>query len=134
MAWSAARAATRIRAIRTVDHMTTSTTPHPWSIEAAEVCKRFRRGATEVVALDHVSLRVRPGEWVAVTGPSGCGKSTLLHVLGGLLTPDAGVVSVAGLPLSSSSVNRRARVRRDHVGYVFQQYNLVVELDAAANV
>jgi putative ABC transport system ATP-binding protein len=111
-----------------------STTSGRWSIDAERVCKRFRRAAAEVVALDDVSLQVLPGEWVAVTGPSGCGKSTLLHVLGGLEVPDSGTVTVGGVPLSSRSPARRARLRREQVGYVFQQYNLIAELDAAANV
>jgi putative ABC transport system ATP-binding protein len=105
-----------------------------WSIEAEQLCRRFRRAATEVVALDSVSLRVAPGEWVAVMGPSGCGKSTLLYVLGGLEHADSGTVTIAGSPMSTLSESGRARLRRAHVGYVFQQYNLVAELDAVGNV
>ena len=104
------------------------------SIVALHLCKRFGRSADAVVALDRVSLTVDPGEWVAVMGPSGCGKSSLLHILGGLDVPDAGSVSIAGEMVTGRSEARRARLRRRHIGYVFQQYNLVSELDVVGNV
>jgi putative ABC transport system ATP-binding protein len=104
------------------------------SIVALELCKRFGRPADAVVALDRVSLSVDPGEWVAVMGPSGCGKTSLLHILGGLDTPDAGSVAIAGQVVTGRSEAQRARLRRRHVGYVFQQYNLVSELDVVGNV
>jgi putative ABC transport system ATP-binding protein len=104
------------------------------TIVALELSKRFGRSVDAVVALERVSLTVEPGEWVAVMGPSGCGKSSLLHVLGGLETPDAGSVSIAGEVVTGRSEARRARLRRQHIGYVFQQYNLVSELDVVGNV
>lgn len=104
------------------------------SIVALDLCKRFGRSADAVVALDHVSFTVHPGEWVAVMGPSGCGKSSMLHVLGGLDTPDAGSVAIAGEVITARSEARRARLRRRHIGYVFQQYNLVSDLDVVGNV
>jgi putative ABC transport system ATP-binding protein len=104
------------------------------SIVALDLCKRFGRGADAVVALDHVSLTVDPGEWVAVMGPSGCGKTSLLHILGGLDTPDAGTVAIAGELVTARSEAYRARLRRTHIGYVFQQFNLVSELDVIGNV
>lgn len=105
-----------------------------WTITANELHKRFRRASTDVVALDGVSLFVANGEWVAVTGPSGCGKSTLLHVLGGLDRVDAGTIVVDGLTMSAMTESARAKFRRTHVGYVFQDYNLVPELDVVGNV
>jgi putative ABC transport system ATP-binding protein len=105
-----------------------------WTIIADQLNKRFRRASAEVVALDNLSLRVAAGEWVAVTGPSGCGKSTLLHVLGGLDRADSGVVVVGGSTISAMSESARAKLRRTHVGYVFQDYNLVAELDVVGNV
>jgi putative ABC transport system ATP-binding protein len=104
------------------------------SIVALDLCKRFGRATDAVVALDHVSLTVDPGEWVAVMGPSGCGKTSLLHILGGLDTPDAGTVAIAGEVVTGRSEAYRARLRRTHIGYVFQQYNLVSELDVIGNV
>jgi putative ABC transport system ATP-binding protein len=108
--------------------------PSMWTIIADQLHKRFRRASAEVVALDNLSLRVAAGEWVAVTGPSGCGKSTLLHVLGGLDRADSGVVVVGGSTISAMSESARAKLRRTHVGYVFQEYNLVAELDVVGNV
>ena len=105
-----------------------------WTITANELHKRFRRASTDVVALDGVSLCVANGEWVAVTGPSGCGKSTLLHVLGGLDRVDAGTIVVGGSTMSAMTESARAKFRRTHVGYVFQDYNLVPELDVVGNV
>ena len=84
--------------------------------------------------VDRVSLRVRRGEWLAIMGPSGCGKSTLLQMLGGLTTPTSGTVRVAGTSLGDCSESRRARVRRRHVGYVFQRYNLIDELRVVDDV
>jgi putative ABC transport system ATP-binding protein len=104
------------------------------SIVALDLCKRFGRAADAVVALDRVSLAVDTGEWVAVMGPSGCGKTSLLHILGGLDTPDAGTVAIAGDVVTGRSEAYRARLRRTHIGYVFQQFNLVSELDVIGNV
>ncbi|MDH6223424.1 MULTISPECIES: ABC transporter ATP-binding protein [Streptomyces] len=85
-------------------------------------------GDTAVTALDHVTLRVAPGEFVAVVGPSGSGKSSLLAVAGGLLRPTSGTVSVAGTELTSLTDKRRTEARRRHIGFVFQQSNLLSSL------
>ena len=96
------------------------------ALVAHELSKRYRPDGRLVV--DRVNLGVRRGEWLAIMGPSGCGKSTLLQMLGGLTTPTSGTVRVAGTSLGDCSESRRARVRRRHVGYVFQRYNLIDEL------
>jgi putative ABC transport system ATP-binding protein len=99
---------------------------------AHDLSKRYRADGRLVV--DRVSLRVGRGEWLAIMGPSGCGKSTLLQMLGGLTTPTSGTVRVAGTSLANCSESRRARIRRRHVGYVFQRYNLIDELRVVDDV
>jgi putative ABC transport system ATP-binding protein len=91
-------------------------------------------GATAVTALDDVTLTVAPGELVAVMGPSGSGKSTLLNLAGGLDQPTAGDVVVEGRLLGTMSMRQLAAVRRQSVGYVFQDLNLLPALTAAENV
>ncbi len=87
-------------------------------------------GQGQVTALDSVSLRVAPGEIVAVVGPSGAGKSSLLAVAGGLAAPDSGRVIVDGIDVASATPSTRARYRRDQVGFVFQSGNLIPALTA----
>jgi putative ABC transport system ATP-binding protein len=91
-------------------------------------------GATEVHALRGVDLEVRMGELVAVMGPSGSGKSTLLTLAGGLDTPTSGTVHVGGDDIGALDAAGRARLRRKHVGYVFQDLNLIPALTAIENV
>jgi putative ABC transport system ATP-binding protein len=104
------------------------------AVELTRVSKRYRRGRVEVVALDDASLRVGQGELVAVTGPSGAGKSTLLHIAGSLLAPDEGEVRIMGELLNGGSDARHAEIRRRHVGFVFQFFNLLPNLRAWENV
>ncbi len=92
------------------------------------------RGADEVVALDGVSVSVRPGELVAVVGPSGSGKSTLLTIAGALETPTAGSVTIEGVRLDDLDTDELAELRRRRLGFVFQGYNLLAGLTAAENV
>ena len=99
---------------------------------ARAVSKRY--GPDDRLVVDRVSLQVRRGDWLAIMGPSGCGKSTLLQMLGGLTTPSSGTVHLAGTSLGQCSESRRARVRRRHVGYVFQRYNLIDELRVVDDV
>jgi len=103
-------------------------------IQLENVSRVYRRGADEVRALDHVTLHVPRGRFVALMGPSGSGKSTLLHLLAGLDRPTEGSVSVAGRRLDDLSEDELARFRSQHVGFVFQFFNLIPVLTARGNV
>ena len=96
--------------------------------------KTYRAGATEVEALRGVDLEFYPGEFVVLLGPSGSGKSTLLNLLGGLDVPTSGTVSYLDHELSQADEEALTRFRREHVGFVFQFYNLVPSLTARENV
>ncbi|HEY7281178.1 MAG TPA: ABC transporter ATP-binding protein [Actinomycetota bacterium] len=103
-------------------------------LELRGVSKVFGEGPTEVDALRDVSLSVDEAELVAVMGPSGSGKSTLLTIAGSLERPTSGEVLIEGNTLSRMSRSDRARLRRRSIGYVFQDFNLLVGLTAAENV
>jgi putative ABC transport system ATP-binding protein len=102
------------------------------AVEGVRKGYRISREPRDVLA--GVSLEVARGEFVAIMGPSGCGKSTLLHVLGGLEPPDEGSVTIDGRDLYSLDDERLAAFRRDHIGLVFQFFNLIPSLTAAENV
>jgi putative ABC transport system ATP-binding protein len=103
-------------------------------LELRDISKVYGDGVTEVRALQRVDLSVDAGSLVAVMGASGSGKSTLLTIAGSLEDPTSGEVYVDGRPLSSLSRNGKARLRRQSVGYVFQDYNLLAGLTALENV
>jgi putative ABC transport system ATP-binding protein len=104
------------------------------AIEARGVRKAYDEDDVRVEAVRGVDVTIQRGEMVAVVGPSGSGKSTLLHLLGGLTTPTAGHVLVDGTDLASLDDDALAAVRRDHVGFVFQAYNLVEVLSVEENL
>ena len=98
------------------------------------VTKRFGSGDTEVVAVRDVSLNVEPGEVVLIMGPSGSGKTTLLLMLGALLRPSEGTISIDGLELSALSESKLPDVRLRHFGFIFQDFNLLSALNVRDNV
>ena len=102
-------------------------------VRAAGVRKTFRMGDAAVEVLRGVDLAIAPGEFVAIEGRSGSGKSTLLHLLGALDEPDAGTVEVEGRDLSRMGHRERSAVRNRAVGFVFQFYHLLPELDVTQN-
>ena len=99
-----------------------------------DVTKVYPLPAGDVVALDHVSLTVEPGEFIAVMGPSGSGKSTLLNMMGCLDVPTNGKIYLSGQEISRMSDDELTRLRRDRIGFVFQQFNLIPLLSAIENV
>ena len=103
-------------------------------LELRQVSKVYGQGAAEVHALLGVDLEVNPGMMVAVMGPSGSGKSTLLTIAGTLEEASSGQVLVAGQDLAAMSRNDKARLRRQSIGYVFQDFNLLPGLTAVENV
>ena len=103
-------------------------------VSAEDVTRRFGEGDTAVDALRGVSLTVQPGELVAVMGPSGSGKSTLMHILAALDRPTTGRVEVAGQDVGTLSDGDVTLLRRKHIGFVFQFYNLLPMLTAEENV
>jgi putative ABC transport system ATP-binding protein len=103
-------------------------------LELHDITKIYGEAATEVRALDRIDLSVDAGSLVAVMGASGSGKSTLLTIAGSLEDPTSGEVSIGGRSLSSLSRNGKARLRRQSIGYVFQDYNLLAGLSALENV
>ena len=104
------------------------------TLQARQLTKVYRSGAVEVHALRGVDLDLYQGELVVLLGPSGSGKSTLLNVLGGLDTPTSGSVSFSDHQLDLDSESALTRYRREHVGFVFQFYNLIPSLTARENV
>lgn len=100
------------------------------SLDVSRVSLTLGDGDQQVQALDDVSLTVQAGEFLAVVGPSGSGKSSLLAVLGGLRRPSSGTVIVGGTDITALSPEALTRVRRDRIGFVFQQSNLVPSLNA----
>jgi putative ABC transport system ATP-binding protein len=103
-------------------------------IELKNVTRRYQQGENTVLALDDVSLRIEPEEFVAVTGESGSGKSTFLHLIGGLDKPDSGEVLVNGLALQNASDKELTRYRAHDLGIVFQFFNLLPTLNVLENV
>lgn len=103
-------------------------------LQLDHITKTYRSGPKTVKAVDDVSLAVDAGEFIAVAGPSGCGKTTLLLIAGGLLAPDAGIVTIAGENPYAVAADQRARFRAANVGFVFQQFHLVPYLTVLDNV
>src|SRR5581483_10653646 len=103
-------------------------------VAAHDLKRRYGEGDTAVDALGGVSLQVRAGELVAVMGPSGSGKSTLMHSLAGLDKPTSGTVEIAGTEITTLDDTALTKLRREHIGFVFQFFNLLPMLDAEENV
>ncbi|HEY0950381.1 ABC transporter ATP-binding protein [Nocardioides sp.] len=114
-----------------------TTTPQSSTLTAVrllDVTKSYDGGPAPVTALRSVSLALRPGSFTAVMGPSGSGKSTLLNTAAGLDTPSSGRVLIGDVDISAMSADRLTRFRREHIGFVFQAYNLINHLTVADNI
>jgi putative ABC transport system ATP-binding protein len=103
-------------------------------IECRRLTREYRKGDTVIRPLDEVDLDVDRGEFLALMGPSGSGKTTLLNMIAGIDAPTAGAITVDGVQINQLSRNALAAWRSEHVGYVFQLYNLVPVLTAFENV
>jgi putative ABC transport system ATP-binding protein len=103
-------------------------------IQLADVTKIYPMPAGDVLALDHLSLEVGEGEFIAILGPSGSGKSTLLNLVGCLDSPSGGDIRIAGHSVKALSDDELATIRRGHIGFVFQQFNLIPLLTVIENV
>ena len=103
-------------------------------IHLADVRKVFETDEVETHALTGIHLDIKQGEYVSIAGPSGCGKSTLLSILGLLDTPSAGEYVLNGHPVENLSLSERARIRNREVGFIFQSFNLIGDLNVYENV
>src|SRR5690242_8631973 len=103
------------------------------TLELEAVVKHYTGSGEQVRAVDGVSLRVDPGELVAITGPSGSGKSTLLLLIGGLLFPDAGTIRFAGQDLAGFSEEQRSQYLQRDVGFIYQSFPLLPRVKALEN-
>jgi putative ABC transport system ATP-binding protein len=105
-----------------------------YALETRNLSRSFDLGERKVRALENVNFRVQPGDAVAIMGPSGGGKSTLLALLGGLDAPTSGQVLIEGRDLYAMTEHERVRLRRGHLGYIFQGYDLLPALSVLENV
>lgn len=103
-------------------------------VTAINLTKVYTRGRESIKALDNVSFEVRPEEFVAVVGPSGAGKTTFLNLLGCMDAPTSGTLRIAGQEAQGLSDRNRTRLRRDHIGFVFQHFGLLSSLTVAENI
>ena len=106
----------------------------PAVVVAHDLTRRYGEGDTAVDALRGVSVEIAPGQMTAVMGPSGSGKSTLMHILAGLDKPSSGSVTIAGTEITGLDDNELTKLRREHIGFVFQFFNLLPMLTARENV
>src|SRR5215471_12423280 len=109
-------------------------TRSPVVVSASDLVRRYGEGGVHVDALRGVSLDVEEGCLTAIMGPSGSGKSTLMHILAGLDKPTEGSVRIAGLEITSMNDRELTRLRREHIGFVFQFFNLLPMLTAEENI
>ena len=103
-------------------------------VVARDVTRRYGEGETVVDALRGVTVEIAPGKSTAVMGPSGSGKSTLMHILAGLDKPTSGSVDIAGMEITTLGDNALTLLRREHIGFVFQFFNLLPMLNAKENI
>jgi putative ABC transport system ATP-binding protein len=103
-------------------------------LQLVNITKKYRTNEVETLALREVSLDIRQGEFLAIMGPSGCGKSTLLNILGLLDSPSDGQFFFLGEEIARASERRLTLLRRAHIGFVFQSFNLIDELTVEENV
>ncbi|NIK70867.1 MULTISPECIES: ABC transporter ATP-binding protein [unclassified Paenibacillus] len=103
-------------------------------VQMEQITKHYRMGGQRYTALQHISLEVQEGEFVAIQGPSGSGKSTLMNIMGCLDTADSGTYMLEGRRVSAMNDNQLADVRNRRIGFIFQNYNLIPTLSAYDNV
>ncbi len=103
-------------------------------LEVQNLCKTYGKGEAEVRALDHVSFSVGKGEFIAIVGESGSGKSTLLNVVGALDNPTSGKVLIDGRDIFSMPEKKLTVFRRQNIGFIFQSFNLIPELNVEQNI
>jgi putative ABC transport system ATP-binding protein len=104
------------------------------AVEVRGIDKSFGDGASKLLVLKQIDLTVRKGEILMLVGPSGCGKTTLLSIIGGTLRPDSGEVHAFGQPLHKMHSGELTRFRAQHIGFIFQQFNLIPTISCAQNV
>jgi putative ABC transport system ATP-binding protein len=97
-------------------------------IEGSGICKVFRRGSENVHALCGVDIAIEEGEFVSIIGPSGAGKTALMNILGCLDTPSSGTLRIDGVPVTGKKEAELVKIRREHIGFVFQQFFLIPTL------
>ncbi len=102
-------------------------------IEAAGICKTYRRGSEDVCALRGVDLAIGEGDFISIVGPSGAGKTALMNILGCLDAPTSGTLTIAGITVTGRPEAELVRIRRDTLGFVFQQFFLIPTLTVAEN-
>ena len=103
-------------------------------IKCVDLCKTYQQGDATIKALDHVTLDIEPGSFICLSGPSGSGKTTLLNMIGGLDELDSGKISIDGQRVDLLDKGALADLRLNHIGFVFQSYNLIPVLSARENV
>ena len=103
-------------------------------IKTTNLSRYFGEEDVQVKALDSIDLEITKGEFSAIIGPSGSGKTTLLHLIGGLDDPTSGEVELSGTNIARMSGTTLSNFRRDHIGFIFQSYNLIPVLSAEENI
>ena len=103
-------------------------------IKVSSICKSYQDNSNNLEVLKDINFTVSPGEFLVIQGPSGAGKSTLLHILGGLDDPTAGKVYFQGTDIYAADENTRSAFRNQKIGFVFQFFHLLPELNALENV